>query len=205
MHAEVVFIQLHPHADKDEALRVFRDEVLPEVEQLPGHKNGLLLANWALGKLIFIMLWETQAHGQDAREKGHYDRLIGKAFRYFSASPLLEEYEVVFQDVDPGKATGYARFIYYEVNPSFDYDEGLRVWQDEATPADRQQPGYKGNLVMGDRATGRGIVVALWETKADLEASEASGHYQRQAHRFMHVLKTPPIREVYEVAAHNVD
>ena len=205
MHAGVVFIQLHPNADKDDALRDFRDEVLPEVEQLPGHKNVLLLANWDIGKVILIILWETEAHEKDARDKGHYDRIIGKTIRHFSAPPLREDYEVVFQDLVPSKATGYARVIYGQVNPGPDYEETIRIFRDEATPADKQQPGYKGNLVMADPSTGRGITLALWETEAETHASEHSGHYQRQAHKFAHLFRAPLVRELVEGVAHNLD
>lgn len=204
MQANVLFFQLHPDTDKDEALREFRDEVLPEVEQLPGHKNGLLLANWAIGKVILIILWETEAHEKDARDKGHHDRLIGKTIRHLSAPPLWEDYEVAFLDLEPSKATGYARVIYSQIKPGPDYDEVIKIFRDEATPADKQQPGYKGNLALGNRVLGKGITVALWETEAETHASEHSGHYQRQAHKFAHLFKAPLVRELFEVVAHNL-
>lgn len=35
----------------------------------------------------------------------------------------------------------------------------------------RQQPGFRGNMAFVDRQTGKGIIIGLWETEADLRAS----------------------------------
>lgn len=53
-------------------------------------------------------------------------------------------------------------------------DEGLEFLREEVVPALRQQKGFAGLNVSGDRATGAVNVLSAWETEADLEASEST-------------------------------
>ena len=53
-------------------------------------------------------------------------------------------------------------------------DEALSVWRDKVAPALKKEKGFKGAYLLGDRATGKGITVTLWETQSDAEATNAS-------------------------------
>ncbi len=79
-------------------------------------------------------------------------------------------------------------------------DEGVELFRNSLAPAARQQQGFKGLLGLVDRATGKGMSITLWETEADLKASEASGYYQQQLAQFVPLFSGSPQREVYEVA-----
>src|SRR5437588_12693698 len=81
-------------------------------------------------------------------------------------------------------------------------DEAIRLYRDAVVPAAKQQRGFKGMLQLVDRATGKGISISLWETEADLKASEASGHYQQQIAKFAPFFSAPPVAEVYEVSVY---
>jgi len=80
-------------------------------------------------------------------------------------------------------------------------DEGAELYRNSLAPAAKQQQGFKGLLGLVDRATGRGLSITLWETEADLKASETSGYYQQQLAKFVPLFSGPPDREVYEVIA----
>lgn len=79
-------------------------------------------------------------------------------------------------------------------------DEAVRIFRDSAMPAAKQQQGFKGALLLTDPNTGKGISITLWETEADLKATETSGFFQEQITKFAQVFAGPPTREGYEVS-----
>jgi heme-degrading monooxygenase HmoA len=78
-------------------------------------------------------------------------------------------------------------------------DEATGIYRDSVVPAAKQQKGFKGLYVLGDRKTGKGLTIALWETEADMMAGENSGYYQQQVAKFKDLFSAPPVREAYEV------
>jgi heme-degrading monooxygenase HmoA len=81
-------------------------------------------------------------------------------------------------------------------------DELVHVLEDMVTPAARAQPGFQGVLTLADRATGKGMMITLWETAADLTAGETSGYLGRQLAAVAPWLLSPAVRETYEVTIH---
>ena len=51
------------------------------------------------------------------------------------------------------------------------YDQTVRYIQEQLMPMLRQMPGIKGAFVLGDRQTGKGISITLWETEDAMNAS----------------------------------
>lgn len=50
--------------------------------------------------------------------------------------------------------------------------EGIRVAREQILPAARLQDGFRGIYILFDRESGESIALTLWETEADLRASE---------------------------------
>jgi heme-degrading monooxygenase HmoA len=80
------------------------------------------------------------------------------------------------------------------------YDEMVKLYRESVVPAAKSQKGYLGILLLGDRKTGKGISIALWESEEDAIANEKSGYYQEQVDKFKKFYTAPPIREGYEVS-----
>ena len=78
-------------------------------------------------------------------------------------------------------------------------DEVIQMYRNTVVPAAKQQQGCKGLLQLVDRATGKGISIGLWETEADLQASETS-FYREQLARGANLFTDTPVRETYEVS-----
>jgi heme-degrading monooxygenase HmoA len=98
-----------------------------------------------------------------------------------------------------GKDRGmHARAVNLRVRP-VDTEEMVRIYRNSVVPATRQQPGFGGALLLTDPETGIGISITMWETEADREAGEASGHYKEQIAKFADFLVETPIRKHYEV------
>ncbi len=93
----------------------------------------------------------------------------------------------------------YARVTITQILPG-KTDEAISVFRDSVVPAAKQQKGSKGAYLLTDRKTGKGISIALWETEAEMTASETSGYYQQQLAKFKNLFGAPPVRESYEVS-----
>ena len=79
-------------------------------------------------------------------------------------------------------------------------DEVVKIYRDSIVPAITGQKGYQGSRLFIDRASNKGVSVTRWDSKADLEATEASGVYQAQVAKLAGLLAGAPEREAYEIA-----
>jgi len=76
--------------------------------------------------------------------------------------------------------------------------EAGRLYQQTLLPIVGGQPGFRGALVLVDGDTGKSLTILLWETEADLRASERDGAYPQQ---LAASFTGTPMHEVYEVSA----
>ena len=53
-------------------------------------------------------------------------------------------------------------------------DEAVSIWGDKVAPNLKQAKGFKGAYLVGDRETGKGITLTLWETIEDADAMNAA-------------------------------
>ncbi len=81
-------------------------------------------------------------------------------------------------------------------------DEGIEAWK-AGQSALVAHPGFRGNMLLVDRQTGKLLTVGLWETEADLQATMAQATSLREEVVRKALLLAPPTIEVYEVAARN--
>ena len=65
------------------------------------------------------------------------------------------------------------------VTGASDIDGGLAVLRDQALPQMQQQTGFRGLSASGDRAAGVVTVLSVWDSEADLEASESAADKAR--------------------------
>jgi len=79
-------------------------------------------------------------------------------------------------------------------------DEFIKSYEHLVIPVARCQEGYKGDLMLTDHKTGKGISITFWESEQDATATEISGYYQQQVGRFKDYFTKPPVKENYEVS-----
>jgi heme-degrading monooxygenase HmoA len=79
--------------------------------------------------------------------------------------------------------------------------EVVSIYKDSIIPAIKGQKGFLGARLFVDHATNKGVSVTRWASKADLEATEASGVYQAQIAKLGAHLAGAPTREIFEIAA----
>jgi heme-degrading monooxygenase HmoA len=76
-------------------------------------------------------------------------------------------------------------------------EEGASLLREGMVKIARHERGWQGLLLLTDPDSNRGLVVSLWERKADmLEPGES---YRAQAVKFETTLANPATRDIYEV------
>lgn len=80
-------------------------------------------------------------------------------------------------------------------------DEAVRIGN-ETQALLRDMQGFHELTVFADRETGNGLIVSIWESEADLRASE-TGVYARAMSKLASVLTGPASRSNFEVILHS--
>ena len=78
-------------------------------------------------------------------------------------------------------------------------DEGIRSVRDQVLPVLQGCAGFKGQLLLVDRAKGEAIGISLWDSEEDMNASEEKVHQTRQATAENVAATTPPEVRLYEL------
>ena len=79
-------------------------------------------------------------------------------------------------------------------------DEALTVYRDTILPVLKQQKGFKGLYWLTDRKTDKYTVFTLWETEADMLATETSGLLREVLSKLDAYVAAPVTIERYEVS-----
>jgi len=79
-------------------------------------------------------------------------------------------------------------------------DDAIELYEQSVLPALRGQPGYEGAYVLAT-PEGKAMVLTFWADEAAAGAGIESGFYAEQVGKFVTVYRTPPGRELYDVAA----
>lgn len=93
MHAGVVSLRVRPDM-VEEALRIYRDSVLPELKEMPGFEGGYVLTDAETGKGYIIGLWQTQEHAERFQSSGTFREQAAKFEDVLAEAPSREIYEV---------------------------------------------------------------------------------------------------------------
>ena len=95
----------------------------------------------------------------------------------------------------------YARTGSSQMKPG-KMDEAIGMYRDSVVPMLKKQKGLKGLYWLTDRSTDKYTVITLWETEADMKATETSGLLQEVVAKFGAFVAAPPIIDRYEVSFH---
>jgi hypothetical protein len=73
----------------------------------------------------------------------------------------------------------YARHVTVQGSPDH-VDAAVQSVRDNVLPVARSCPGFKGQLLLIDRAQGKAIGISLWDTEENMKASEEKVAVARQ-------------------------
>ena len=80
-------------------------------------------------------------------------------------------------------------------------DEFVTTWRDSVKPMVESFPGFKNFYVLTDVESNKGMIIAIYETKADAERTQSSGDYQKTVEIMAGMVITETVvREGYEVS-----
>jgi heme-degrading monooxygenase HmoA len=92
-------------ADKvDEAVRIFRESVIPALEGQVGFAGALLLTQPESGQGISITLWASPEDQAASETSGFYREQLAKFAGLFTMTPVRELYEVSVQTGRPSSS-----------------------------------------------------------------------------------------------------
>ena len=91
-----------------------------------------------------------------------------------------------------------ARLLRMQVKPDR-IDEAARIFAEEVAPGCRALPGFRGAYFLVDRKLGECLPITLWETEADMIATEENRFFQTQLMKFLGLFHHGLIREAFEV------
>ena len=92
----------------------------------------------------------------------------------------------------------FARVTTLQLQPGR-MDEFLHFFQASIAPVAAAQPGFGGITLMTDPRLGKVVAFGLWDSEADLLASDRS-YYRAKLAEVSGLLAGPPLRESYEVS-----
>ncbi len=81
------------------------------------------------------------------------------------------------------------------------FEEAVAAVQEAFVPAAREQPGYRGFLLLTDRDRQQLVGISLWETEADAVAFGRNSMVQQVQAKLFPLFEATPTTEIYEVRA----
>ncbi len=98
MYSRVTLLEIDSmRVDVEEAVDLFRREVLPALREQPGHL-GVLVLSTPEGRGVIVSFWETEHDADASAAQGFYSEVLSRYMTLFRSPPGRERYEVVFAE-----------------------------------------------------------------------------------------------------------
>ena len=99
MFARLTLIEIDTvRVDMDAAVRVYLDEVLPEVREQPGYA-GVLVLTTPEGRGALLSFWDSSEAADASATTGFYPDVLERYVTLFRSPPGRERYEVEFAEL----------------------------------------------------------------------------------------------------------
>jgi heme-degrading monooxygenase HmoA len=96
MYARVTSTQILP-GKIDEAIRIYRDSVVPAAREQKGFTGAYELVDRGTGKSLSVSLWDTEADMLAGETSGYLREQVAKFGAVIVGPPTTEHYEVGVQ------------------------------------------------------------------------------------------------------------
>jgi heme-degrading monooxygenase HmoA len=98
MFSRVTQLEVDPvRASVEGALKVFSDEVLPDLEVQPGYEGVYVFANED-GRGMLVSFWDSEEAAAAGVGDGWYSKKLEEHVTLFRAPPGRDRYQVLFAD-----------------------------------------------------------------------------------------------------------
>ena len=171
MHARATVVIGDP-ARVDDLVTFVRDRVLPRVDAQAGSLGLSMNVDRGSGRCTVTSVWADRA-SMHASERA-LSPLRDAVARVAGGQAVTEEYELAVlhreRQAEPGC---WVRTTRARLDPA-QVDRAVRTFRDHSVPAVRNLPGFRSALLLVDRRTGGGVVSAVFDDRAALDASRES-------------------------------
>jgi heme-degrading monooxygenase HmoA len=160
--------------DKIEAaIENFKTNTAKSVRSAPGNQGVVLLVNRQTGAGLGITYWESAKALAAGEQTGIQART--QAVKSVPSTQIInvERAELMIMDrTEAPKSGTFVRLVTVNGDPE-KVDAGIVSIRNHVLPVLKAQKGYRATIASVDRQTGRLAASTVWETKADLDASES--------------------------------
>ena len=157
----------------NEAIKNFETNIVKGAQSAPGNQGAVLLVNRETGAALGITYWESANALAAAEQFGIQTRT--QAVKNVPGSQIVnvERAELMIMDraAEP-KAGAFVRLVSINGEPG-KLDAAIVQIRNNVLPVLKSQKGYRALIVSVDRQIGRVSASSVWDTKADLDASES--------------------------------
>ena len=171
MYARMTRLQTSPDA-VDKGIAFFKENVAPKSRTASGNAGAVLLVDRKAGTAIGITLWETTQALNASEQLGISTRTQSVAAIGGSVVDVDRYEQVIVDRPQPPKEGAFVRLNTVAGDPA-KIDNVIKFLQAQVLPVVKAQKGYRATIVNVNRVTGRSTVSSVWDTMADLEASES--------------------------------
>ena len=157
----------------NEAIKNFEVNVLKGLRSAAGNQGAVLIVNRETGAAIGITYWETAKALGASEQLGTQSRT--QVAKHVPGTQIVnvERGELMIMDrTSAPKAGSFVRVITVNGDPE-KLDAAIVQIRNQTLPLLKAQKGYRATIVSVDRQTGRLSASTVWDTKADLDASES--------------------------------
>ncbi|MFV8052704.1 antibiotic biosynthesis monooxygenase [Mycobacterium sp. 48b] len=183
MYARSTTVQAQPDAI-DAGIAQVRDEVMPALQAMDGCVGISLLVDRESGRCIATTAWETEEAMHESAERAA--SLRARAAEAFGGNATAEEWEIAVLHRDHRTHEGACvRVTWAQLEPS-QIDGGIEHYKTSVLSAMEDLDGFCSASLMVDRASGRGVSSASFDSREAMERSKEKAD----------ALKTSSMREV---------
>ena len=169
MYARSTTIQAQP-SSIDDGIAHMRDTVMPALQGIDGCVGMSLLVDRASGRCIATSSWESEEAMHASEEAIRPIR--DQAAERFGGSAQVEEWDIAAMHRDHRAGDGACvRATWVNVDPD-QMDRGIDFYKTTILPAIEGLDGFCSASLLVDRATGRGVAAATFDTTEALERNK---------------------------------
>jgi heme-degrading monooxygenase HmoA len=99
--------------------------------------------------------------------------------------------------VRTGEPIKYARVSAFNLQPEH-LPAAIQMFHKTTAPIVLPQPGFLALVGLANHVTGHALVISIWETDADRDASAASADFARNLGQYSSIFSGPMIRDTYD-------
>lgn len=81
----------------DEAVKLYKESVIPAAKSQIGYKAAYLLLDRKTGKGVSVTIWESEEDALANEKNLYYQEQVTKFLPFYTAPPIREGYEVMVQ------------------------------------------------------------------------------------------------------------